>query len=185
MHVRTRLTLRRHTVDRAHRLAVHQNDSLIAHPHRRLIALEHQRLPRSGEMHLQQRTQIFVIRPDAEHPGPAGPEQRLDDNVLVFPSKRSDGLDIPRDQRRRHQVRKMRHQDLFRRIAHRRRVIDDQRSRLNMLQQMGGRDIGHVERRILAHQNDIHAAKVQRFHRAERVMRALTALNPHAMTAGK
>ena len=84
MHVGARLACRRHAVHHADRLAVDQDDALVALPHRRLVALEHQRLARAGEVHLQQRGQVLVVRLDAEHAGAAVAEQRLDDDVLVF-----------------------------------------------------------------------------------------------------
>ncbi len=65
-------------------------------PHRRLVALEHQRLARAGEMHLQQRGQVLVVRLDAEHAGAAVAEQRLDDDVLVLHAEGADRLAGPR-----------------------------------------------------------------------------------------
>ena len=44
---------------------------------------------------------------------------------------------------------------LFRRVAHLRRVVDHQRLRMDALEQMGGGDVGQIERRVLAQQHHV------------------------------
>ena len=63
-------------------------------------------------------------------------------------------------------------------IADRCRIVDDQRFLFNPLQQMGGRDIANVKRRILTHQNDIDiAAEIQLHGLAKCKMIAFDLLN--------
>ena len=71
----------------------------------------------------------------------------------------------------------MRDQQLFRRVANRRRIVDHERSRLDVLQQMRRGDIGHVERRILAHEHDIRRIEGELGDIAEFVMTARFALH--------
>jgi hypothetical protein len=78
----------------------------------------------------------------------------------MFGAECAYGIGVPRHQRRRHQIGEMRHQQLFRRIAHGSRVIHHQRVRMDMFQYMCRGDVGHVERRILAHQHHVHGAEI-------------------------
>ena len=81
------------------------------------------------------------------------------------------GAERAGDHRRRHESREIEHPDLFRRVAHRRRVVDDQRLALDPLEQVGRGDVAEVERRVLAHQHDVDvAAEVEDREVAEREM---------------
>jgi len=71
----------------------------------------------------------------------------------------------------------MRDQQLFRRVAHRSRIVHHQRLRVDVLQQVSRRDVGHVEWRVLAHQNHVHQGQVQQHRIAEAEMLALRALH--------
>ena len=55
--------------------------------------------------------------------------------------------------------------------------------RLDMLQHVRRGDVGHVERRILPHQHDIHAAQVDRLASLELVMRPVPARHLHLVPA--
>ncbi len=66
-----------------------------------------------------------------------------------------DLVEVAREQRRRHQLRKLRDEHLLRRIAHLGRVVDHERLGVNALEQVRGRDIGEVEGRVLAHQHHV------------------------------
>jgi hypothetical protein len=70
-------------------------------------------------------------------------------------AERLDLVEVAGEQRRRHQVGKFGDEDLFGSVAYVGRVVDDQRFRMHTLQQMRCRDVGKVERRILAHQDDV------------------------------
>ncbi|BBK39856.1 hypothetical protein STAQ_49340 [Allostella sp. ATCC 35155] len=61
------------------------------------------------------------------------------------------------------------------------RVVHDQGLRVDVLQEMGRRDVGHVEGRVLPHQDDVHGGEVDRLPRAEAVVVALLA--PHLQRA--
>ena len=79
----------------------------------------------------------------------------------------------------------MRDQQLLRRVPHRSRIVHHQRLRMDVLQQMRRGDIGHVERRILTHQHDVHRAQIQFRHLPERVMTAEPALHGHRAGTGE
>ena len=108
-----------------------------------------------------------------EDAGAAIAEERLDDDVAVFAPEGGDLARIRRDQRRRHEVLEMRDVELFRRVADMGGIVDHQRARMDMLQQMGGGDVRHVERRILAHQHDVHGRQIDRLDRSQRGMVAV------------
>ena len=96
MHVGARLALGRHAVDHAHRLAVDQDDALVALAHLGQVALGDHRLAAALGEHLQQRVEVLVVGPHAEHAGAAVAEQRLQDDVLVLVAERADGARVAR-----------------------------------------------------------------------------------------
>ena len=53
-------------------------------------------------------------------------------------------------------------EQLLRRVADMDRIVDHQGLRMDVLQQMGGGDVGHVEGRVLAHQDDVHGRQIDR-----------------------
>ena len=55
------------------------------------------------------------------------------------------------------------------------RVVHHQGLRVDALQDVGGGDVGHVERRVLAHQHDVEASRVDHLFIAQREMVALLA----------
>ena len=73
---------------------------------------------------------------------------------------------VARDQRRRHQLGELGDEELFRRVAHMRRVVDDQRLGVDALEQMRRGDVGHVEGRVLAQQHHVEAGEVGKLRRA-------------------
>ena len=81
-------------------------------------------------------------------------------------------LGIARDERRRHQVLEVQHEDLLGRVAHVRRIVDDQRLRVDALEQMRRRDVGHVERRVLPQQHHVPVGEVFRARAVELVVAA-------------
>src|SRR5260370_13549730 len=83
MHVGARLALGRHAVDDAGRLAVDQDDALVALAHLGQVALGDQGLAASLREQLEQRVQVLIVRLDAEHPRAAVTEQRLDGAVRL------------------------------------------------------------------------------------------------------
>ncbi len=98
--------------------------------------------------------------PDAEHARAAVSVQRLDDDVLVLAPEGMHVVERTRHQRRRHQILEVEHEHFLGRIAHMRRIVDHQRLRVDALQQMRRRDVGHVERRVLPEQHHIPSAQV-------------------------
>ncbi len=86
----------------------------------------------------------------------------------------ADRIAIAGQQGRRHQLLEAQDEELLRRVAHRGGVVDDERSVFRQqLEQMRRADIGHVEGRVLAHQDDIDAGEVELLERAEAVVVAL------------
>src|SRR6185436_8063667 len=80
MQVRARLPFRRDAVDRAGRLAVDQNDALVAIADLRQVALRNHRLSIELGKHFLERVQILILSRDMKDAGAAVTEQRLDDD---------------------------------------------------------------------------------------------------------
>ena len=97
-----------------------------------------------------------------EDAGAAVAEQRLDDQILVLVPEILDFKRVAGDQCRRHDPFEMRHQQLFRRVAHAHRVVHHQGLGVDMLKQMGGGNVRHVEGRVLAHQDNVHIGQIDR-----------------------
>ncbi len=85
--------------------------------------------------------------------------QRLHHHRAMFVAKRVDFVEVARDQRRRHQLRKVHHKHLFRRVAHGGGVVHYQRLRMQPFEQMRRGDISEVERRVLPQQDDVEGRK--------------------------
>jgi hypothetical protein len=79
----------------------------------------------------------------------------------VLGAERLDLGEVAGDQRRRHQLGEFHHEHLFRRVAHLRRVVDHQRARVDALEQMGGGDVGEVERRVLPEQHHVEFGELR------------------------
>ena len=117
--------------------------------------------------HLQERVQVLVLRPDVEYARAAVAEERLEDDVAVPATEIDDHVALGGDQCRRHQFGKAGDEEFLRRVPHMDRVVDHQRVCLDVLQNVGGGDVGHVEGRVLAHQHDVHAGEIDGLRRAE------------------
>ena len=105
--------------------------------------------------HVVERAEIHVLRQHAEHRGAAVAVQRLHHHGAVLGAKRIDLVEIARDQRRRHQIREIHHEQFFRRVAHAGRIVDDQRLGMDALEEMRAGDVGEIERRILPQQHHV------------------------------
>ncbi len=106
------------------------------------------------------------------------PVQRLHHHRAVLAPEILDLGLVARDQRRRHQMRELRDEDLLGRVANVVRIVDDEHLRVDPLEQVRRGDVGEVERRILAHQH--HVDGVRQHHplrRPERRVRALDVLH--------
>ena len=84
MHVGARLAGRRHAVDGADRLAVDQDDALVALPHVGQVALDDEGLAEGVLEDLEQRGEILVAAGDPEDAGAAIAVERLDDDVAML-----------------------------------------------------------------------------------------------------
>ena len=137
----------------------------------RQIALHHDRLALDRFVHFQERRQVLVARAQAEDAGPAIAEQRLQDDVAVLLPKGADLVAVAGQEGRRHQLLEAQHEQLFGRVAHRGRIVDDERPIFRQqFQQVRRGDVGHVEGRVLAHQHDIDPGEVEFLERAEAVV---------------
>ena len=155
MHVGTGFTRLRNAVDRAHRLPIHEDNPLIPGGNGRKELLHDQRLKIDRRKELMQGREVAVLPVKPENARAAVAIKRLQDHIAVLFFEGPDGLKIPCDHRRRRQFGEAQNQELFGEIAHPERVIHNQRARVDHLQQMGRRDIAHVERRVLAQPNNI------------------------------
>ncbi len=153
---------RRHAVDGAGELAVDQDDALVAMLHRGEEALDHPGLSEGDREQVEQRAEVEVLRYHAEHRGAAMAAQRLHDDHAVLVAERIDLGEVARDQRRRHQLREIHHEQLLRRVAHAGRVVDHKGVRMDALQIARRGDVGEIERRILPQQHDIEAVAAPR-----------------------
>ena len=130
-HVGAQIVGGRHAVDGAGKFAVDQDDALVAVLHLGKESLDHPWLPERDGEHVEQRAEVHVLRHDAKHRGPAMAVQRLHHDRAVLVAKRVDLVEVARDQRRRHQLRKIHHEQLFRRVAHAGRIVHHQRLRMD------------------------------------------------------
>ena len=168
MHVGPRLALGRYAVQRARRFAVDQDDALVAGADLGQVTLDDDRLAAEVGQHFEQRAQILVAGSEVEHPGAAIAVQRLDDDVAVLGAELADQFAVRGYESRRREPLEVVDEKFLRRVAHVHRVVDHQCPRVDVLQEMGRGDVGHIERRILTHQNHVQAGQVEPFGRPER-----------------
>ena len=158
--VGARFALLRHAVDGARHLAIDEDDALVTFRHLGPVLLHHERLAEHGLEQLHQRGGVGVVLRDAEDGGTPVAVERLQDHVLHLSAERLHVGKRAGDDGGRHQVEKIEDEDLFRRIAHVRGVVDDERLGVNALEQMRRRDVGHVEGRILAQQHHVAVRQI-------------------------
>ena len=119
--------------------------------------------PLLAECHSEQvikRAEIEILLGQAEHRLAAFAVERLHHDIAVGGAKLLDRGEVAGDQGRRHQLGKFHYEHLFRRVAHLRGIVDDQRLRLQPLEQVGRRDVSEIERRVLAQQHHVECAQV-------------------------
>ena len=107
---------------------------------------------------LDQRSEVAAVAADPEHRSAGKAVQRLDDDVAMLFQELPRRAERACQHRRRHELREVEHPQLFRRIADRRRVVDDQGLVLDPLEQVRRRDVAEIEWRVLAHQDDVDVA---------------------------
>jgi len=117
-------------------------------------------------------------------PAPAIAVERLEDHVAHLVAEAADLGGIAGDEGGRHQVGEFGDEDLFRRIAHPGRIVDDERLRMDALEQVRRGDVGHVEGRVLAQQHHVHGGQIDTLGRAERVVIALDVAQLHRLDGG-
>ena len=160
MHIRPGFPRLRHPVDRAHRVAVNQNDPFVTVGHVRQKLLHDQRLAVDAGKHLMQRRQIAVVRVQPEHPRPAIAVKRFQDDIAVPRLERANGVQIAGNRSGGNQIGKPQDKQLFRRIAHPERIIHHKGFRVDQVQQMRCGDISHIKRRVLTQPNHIKISQI-------------------------
>src|SRR5690606_37432960 len=98
MHVGTRLALGGNAVEAGDRLAVDEDDALVALAHLRQVALYHERLAIVLLEQLDQRRKVGVTVLDMKDAGAAIAVERLQDDVAVGAPELADHLAIAGDQ---------------------------------------------------------------------------------------
>ena len=155
------------------RLAVDQDDALVALAHVLEIALDDVGFAEHLAEHFEQRGEVAVGLVQMEDAGAAIAVERLDDDVAELLAEGVDFARVLGDQRFRRQVGKFQHEDLFRAVAHPGRVVDHQRLGMDALQNMRRGDVVHVEGRVLAQQDHVHFRQIGADGFAKREMIAL------------
>ena len=92
-------------------------------------------------------------------------------------AERLDRRPVAGDEGRRHQLGEIHHEQLFRRVAHAARIVDDERLRVDALEKMRRRDVGEIERRVLPQQHDVDRREIDELGLAEPRMVALDVLD--------
>ena len=83
-----------------------------------------------------------ILHAHLEHRGAAVSVERLHDDLAVLGTEGLDLVLVARDQGRRHQVGELEDEDLLRRVANLRWIVDDQRLGMDALEDVGRRDVG-------------------------------------------
>ena len=107
--------------------------------------------------------------------------QGLHDDGAVLGAERLDLRLVAGDQGRRHELREIEDEQLLGRVAHLGRVVHHQGPRMDPLQHMGRGDVGHVERRILAHEHHVDIGQIDTLHGTEGRVSALHILDPEGL----
>ena len=110
--------------------------------------------------------------------------QRLHDDVAVLAPKRFDLRLIARDQRRRHELRIIHHEQLLGGVPNADRIVHDECCGRQPLQKMCRGDVGEIKWRILPQQHHIHRRKIEGRWLAERIVIAKHVADRDAGSAG-
>ena len=184
VHVRAGLALRRHAVDGPDRLAVDEDDALVAPRHVREELLRDQGLAADAGEELVERVEVAVVRVEPEHPRPAVAVERLQDDVAMPRLERLQRREVAGDGGRRRQLGEVEHQELLGVVAHPEWVVDNQRARVDAVEDVGGGDVAHVEGRVLAQPDHVLARRGRWWPRAQREVVALPAAHLDRPAAG-
>ena len=92
----------------------------------------------------------------------------LENDVAVFGMEFAQNSDVTRDGCRRRQVRKVEDEILFWVVPDPEGIVHYQRLPLELVQNMSGRDVAHVERRVLPEPYDVDLCKIDPGFLAER-----------------
>src|SRR5207248_3350161 len=84
----------------------------------RQIALHYPRLAECRGEEIVERADVHVLAAEPKHRGAAGTEQRFHDDLAVVGAEPLDLSEVAGDERRRHQIRELDHEQLFGRVAH-------------------------------------------------------------------
>ena len=137
---------------------------------------------------VEQGAEVRVPDADLEHGRAAGAVERLHHDLAVLGAEGLDRVPVAGDEGRGHQLREIHDEQLLRRVADAARIVDDERLRLNALEEMRRRHIGEIEGRVLPEQHDVDAGEIDEPRLAEALMVALDVLDRqrfgHRLDAG-
>jgi len=109
--------------------------------------------------HFEDHRQVRIAFTMAEDRGAAHLVKGFENDVTVLPSELAENVGAPADQGRWRALWKLRGEELLVAVAQALRAVDHQRSGfLCQLQQIGGVDVLAIERRVLAHEDDVELA---------------------------
>ena len=148
-------TLSGNSVDRPGNHAVNQHDPLVSAGNFPQECLRHKGFAPDLPEQFGQCGEVLSVGADMDDSRSGIAVKRLDDDFAMLLLEGTHFRERPRNQGRRHELRIIENEDFFRRVADADRIIDHKRVALDAFKQMGGRDITQVERRVLAHQDDI------------------------------
>ena len=184
MHVGAVLVHGGYAVDGACHLTIDQDDPLVASAHVGQVFLGDEGLAEGLGEHLQQRGEILVALAQAEHARTAVAIERLQDDVAMLAAEGREFEGVAADQRLRHELRIVQHEELLRGVAHFLRIVDHQRLRMDRLQHVGGGDVAHVEGRVLAHEDHVIGTQIGAAFLAQREVIAGLVAHSNVATRG-
>ena len=169
--VAARVVGRGHAQHRAQRLAVDQQDALVALAHLGQVALGHR--PAAAEVGrlLQDRSGVGIALADVEDAEAARGVQRLDHHLAaLLGQERAQAAGLAGDHHRRGQLGEAEHRQLLVRLAQAARVVDQQGLAARPLEQQGREVVVEVEGRVLAHEHDVEVVEEHLGLRPEQVV---------------
>src|SRR5262249_19906080 len=154
-HVGAQIVRRRYPVYCSGIFPIDKNDALVAIFDVGQKLLYDPLLAEGCGKHVKQRAEIEILARNSEYGLATFAVERLHNNVTVSGSKRLDLGKVARDQRWRHQIRKLGDEHFLWSIAYAGGGVDDKGPGMDALQKMGRCGIGQVEWWVLAQQHHV------------------------------
>ncbi len=154
-----------HAEDGAERLAVEEEDALVACGDRGEELLHDDEAPALAGEHVDDGARVLVAGLDLDDAHPAGAVERLDDgDAAVVAAEAVDHVAIGGDQGARRPLGEVERVELLVGVAEAAGVVDEERPAAGALQDQRGVEVGAIEGRILAHEDgvDVREAELRR-----------------------